>query len=161
MHKPFLYILILLLLALASTQLLDVPVGGAGDDRLGAGTLQIETGDGSHAFKIEMAVTAEERARGLMGRRTMGADEGMLFDYGTEQPVSFWMKNTYIALDMLFIRASGEIVHIAKRTIPESLVPVPSPEPVRAVLEVNAGVTDQLGIIPGDTVVHPIFGNAD
>jgi uncharacterized membrane protein (UPF0127 family) len=160
-QKPIFYIAIVLFLALATTRLLDIPAGGAGEDRLMKKSLVVETAAGAHEFKIELALTDEQRSRGLMFVRHMPADEGMLFDYGSEQPVSFWMKNTYIPLDMVFIKASGEIIHIAKRTVPQSLTPVPSPEPVRAVLEVNAGVTDKLGISTGDTVLHPIFGNVE
>ncbi len=108
-----------------------------------------------------MAVTPQERSRGLMERRELAADAGMLFDYGNERFVSFWMKNTLIPLDMLFIKSDGRIARIAERTTPLSLVAVPSGEAVRAVLEVNGGTADRLGIAPGDRVVHPIFGNAE
>ncbi len=138
-------------------------VAAAGESRVAANVLELEIVSGGErfAFKIEMAVTPAERARGLMDRRELAPDAGMLFDYGSPRYVSFWMKDTLIPLDMIFIRKDGRIARIAKRTIPLSLAAVPSGEPVRAVLEVIGGTTDRLGIAPGDTVIHPIFGNAD
>ena len=153
-------------MGLAATLGLQSEDGGAGEDRLAgeAGLVSSELvimADGvSHRFAIEMAVSEQERNQGLMFRRELAADAGMLFDYGTDRPVAFWMKNTYIPLDMLFIKASGEIVHIAERTVPLSLQSIPSPEPVRAVLEVNAGTVARLGIVPGHRVRHPIFAAA-
>jgi uncharacterized membrane protein (UPF0127 family) len=84
----------------------------------------------------------------------------MLFDFKRQQPVSFWMRNTLIPLDMFFIKTDGRIVNIAKRTVPHSERGIPSVEPVLGVLETNAGVADRLGIKPGDVVRHRVFGNA-
>jgi uncharacterized membrane protein (UPF0127 family) len=81
----------------------------------------------------------------------------MLFDYGTAQPVSFWMRNTLIPLDMIFILPSGRIAAVHERAVPLSEQAIPSPVPVRAVLEVNGGTSARLGVKPGDLVVHPIF----
>lgn len=92
-----------------------------------------------------------------MFRRGMPADHGMLFDFATEQPVAFWMKNTPLPLDMIFIDAQGTVAGIAADTVPFSEAPIPSPVPVRAVLEVNAGTAARLGIAVGDRVRHPIF----
>lgn len=92
-----------------------------------------------------------------MFRESMPQDHGMLFDFETEQPVAFWMKNTPLPLDMLFIDRTGTVVHIAKGTIPYSETPIPSTRPVRAVLELNAGTADRLGITSGAKVRHPIF----
>lgn len=138
-------------------------VAAAGESRAAVNVLELEivAGGERHAFKIEMAVTPAQRSRGLMNRSELAPDAGMLFDYGTPRFVSFWMKDTLIPLDMIFIRNDGRIARIAKRTIPLSLAAVPSGEPVRAVLEVIGGTADRLGIVPGDTVIHPIFGNAD
>lgn len=123
-------------------------------------TLEIVTAKGRHKFKVELAVTPDQQAQGLMYRRELAADAGMLFDYGADQAgVAMWMKNTFIPLDMLFIRASGEILNIAERTVPKSLATVAAAGPVRAVLEVNGGTASRLGIRPGDKVVHAIFGN--
>ena len=135
----------------------------AATDRAAANVLELEivVGEERYAFKIEMAITPAQRSRGLMNRRELAPDAGMLFDYGESRYVSFWMKDTLIPLDMIFIRSDGRIARIAKRTVPLSLAAVPSGEPVRAVLEVIGGTADRLGIGPGDTVIHPIFGNAD
>jgi uncharacterized membrane protein (UPF0127 family) len=124
---------------------------------LDPGELVIETATGSHRFTVELAATPSERARGLMYRQNMQADHGMLFDFQTEQPVAFWMKNTPLPLDMLFIDGQGVIVQIAADTIPFSEAAIPSRQPIRAVLEVNAGTAERLEIAVGDRVRHPIF----
>ena len=126
---------------------------------LDPGTVTIETPSGQHRFTIELADTPGERARGLMYRRSMRPDHGMLFDFQVEQPVAFWMKNTPLPLDMLFIDATGTVVQIEADTVPFSETPVPSVQPVQAVLELNAGTSQSLGIAPGAVVRHPIFGN--
>jgi uncharacterized protein len=119
--------------------------------------LEIATKSGVHIFGVEMAITPEEQAKGLMFRRELAEKQGMLFDFHREQPTSFWMKNTYVSLDMIFIRADGRILRIAENTVPLSEALVPSGGPVRAVLEVVAGTAKKLGIAPGDRVTHPIF----
>ena len=143
----FLSVLSFLLLPLA---------GPAGAQQLEQ--LEIVSKNGTHVFGVEMAVTPEEQARGLMFRRELPEKQGMLFDFKREQPTSFWMKNTYVPLDMIFIRADGRILNIAQNTVPLSEALVSSSGPVRAVLEVVAGTTKKLGIAAGDRVVHPIFG---
>ena len=120
--------------------------------------LEIVGKNGTHVLKVEVADTDAERARGLMFRREVPEGYGMLFDFQTEQPVAFWMKNTPLPLDMLFIDGKGRVVQIAEDTEPYSEAPVPSQQPVRAVLELNAGVSRKLGITPGARVDHPIFG---
>lgn len=117
--------------------------------------LLIATKAGEKEFKVEIADDPRETTIGLMFRRQMADDEGMLFDFGVEQPKSFWMRNTYIPLDMLFIKADGTIESIAERTTPLSEKSVPSKGPVRFVLEINGGLSDNLGIAPGDTVSGP------
>jgi uncharacterized membrane protein (UPF0127 family) len=92
-----------------------------------------------------------------MYRPSMPNDTGMLFDFGIEQRVSMWMKNTLIPLDMLFIDVHGKIVNIAERTVPHSLASIPAVKPVRFVLELNGGTASRLGIRPGDTVKHKII----
>jgi len=119
--------------------------------------LEIASKTGVHVFQVEMAVTPEETSRGLMYRRSLPEGTGMLFDFKIEQPLSFWMKNTYVSLDMIFIRADGRILRIAENTEPLSERLVPSGGPARAVLEVVAGTARKLGIAPGDRVAHPIF----
>jgi len=123
-----------------------------------ASRLAIEAASGRHEFTVELAVSPEQKSRGLMFRERMAPDAGMLFDFGTSQPVSFWMKNTLIPLDMIFITADGRIRNIAAETRPLSLEPVFSDGRVLGVLELNAGTAERLGIKPGDRVVHPIFG---
>jgi len=120
-------------------------------------SLEVASADGSHAFAVEVATSAEQLAQGLMYRRSLAADAGMLFDFGRVQPVSMWMKNTYIPLDMVFIAADGRVVGVAERAVPQSLAIIAAPAPVRAVLEVNGGTVARLGIRAGDQVIHPIF----
>lgn len=118
----------------------------------------ILTGDGKrHRFRIEIVSTPEDRAQGLQGRKRLGLNAGMLFDFGSLQHVFMWMKNTFVSLDMIFIAPDGRIVNIARDTTPESLAIVESAELVRAVLEVPAGTAARLGIKPGDKVEHRIF----
>jgi uncharacterized membrane protein (UPF0127 family) len=119
--------------------------------------LSIVSGDKRHAFQVEVMRTPEQRARGLMHRRHLPADRGMLFDFERTEPVAMWMENTYIPLDMLFIRADGTIARIAEDTEPLSRRTIPSGEPVLSVLEVNGGVSRKLGLKPGDRVEHPLF----
>lgn len=92
-----------------------------------------------------------------MFRKSLAPDAGMLFDFHTPDFQTFWMKNTVIPLDMIFIRADGRILRIAENTVPLSETLVPSGGPVRAVLEVIGGTAKKLGIAPGDRVTHPIF----
>jgi uncharacterized membrane protein (UPF0127 family) len=123
-------------------------------------TVEIVSAAGpSHTFAVELAVSQEQLEQGLMFRRSLAADAGMLFDFGRVEPVSMWMKNTLIPLDMIFIAADGRIVDIAERTVPGSLAVIAARQPVRAVLEVNGGTAARLGLQAGDRVRHPIFGN--
>jgi len=111
-----------------------------------------------HTFTLELALTPDQRSRGLMFRREMPADRGMLFDFGEpEQPISMWMKNTYLSLDMVFIRSNGLIHHIAENTTPLSEAIIPSNGPIRGVLEVLGGTAARLGFKAGDLVEHPSF----
>lgn len=120
-------------------------------------TLEIDGASGKHSFTVEVARDDAQRAKGLMFRQSMAPDHGMLFDFGRDQPVSMWMKNTYIALDMLFLKADGTIHRIAERTEPMSERTISSGGPVRGVLEINAGVSEKLGLRPGDRIIHPLF----
>ncbi|HTS42025.1 MAG TPA: DUF192 domain-containing protein [Xanthobacteraceae bacterium] len=121
-------------------------------------TLEIVSKRGVHVFSVELAVTDEERARGLMYRKELPEGRGMLFDFKQDQDVSMWMKNTFIPLDMIFIQHDGRILRIAENTEPQSERIIPSGGQVRAVLEVIAGTAKKFGIAPGDHVAHPIFG---
>lgn len=123
-------------------------------------SLVIVTGAREIKFDIEMALTESQREHGLMFRKSLGPYEGMLFDFYREQTVSFWMKNTLIPLDMVFIAGDGTIRHIYANAKPLSTDTIPSESPVRAVLEINGGTAGLLGIKPGDKVKHPIFGDA-
>jgi uncharacterized membrane protein (UPF0127 family) len=124
-------------------------------------TVVIETAAGQrHRFTVELALDGAQQAQGLMFRRDLAPDAGMLFLYGRPREVSMWMKNTLIPLDMLFIADDGRIVEIAERTVPGSLQTIPSGRPVAAVLELNGGTAARLGITPGDRVRHAAFGTA-
>ncbi|HEX3160991.1 MAG TPA: DUF192 domain-containing protein [Pseudolabrys sp.] len=123
----------------------------------GKQTLEIASASGVHVFSVELADNDAERAKGLMYRKELPEGQGMLFDFHREQDVSFWMQNTYISLDMIFIRADGRILRIAENTEPLSTRLVPSGGPVRAVLEIIGGSARKLGIAPGDRVASPIF----
>ena len=117
--------------------------------------LLITTAAGEKEFQVEIADDPRETEIGLMFRRQMAENEGMLFDFGAEAPRSFWMQNTYIPLDMLFIKADGTIDSIAERATPLSEKSVPSKGAVRFVLEINGGLSDTLGIEAGDKVLGP------
>ncbi len=120
--------------------------------------LEIVTRSGVHVFEVELAITDQERSQGLMFRRELPEGRGMLFDFKRDEAVAMWMKNTYVSLDMIFIRADGRIAHIAENTTPLSEAIIASPFPVRGVLEVVAGTARKLGIRPGDKVAHRWFG---
>ena len=117
--------------------------------------LTIGTATRKHVFKVEIARTEAEQARGLMFRDRLAPDRGMIFPMVPARYASFWMKNTLIPLDMVFIRSDGTIARIAARTTPLSLAPVSSGEPVAAVLEIAGGRAEQLGISVDDKVVWP------
>ena len=120
--------------------------------------LVVRSGAREHRFSVEVALTPREHSQGLMFRRRMAADAGMLFVYDPPRPVSMWMRNTYLPLDMFFIAPDGRIAHIVERTVPLSEENIPSRGTVRAVLELNAGTAARLGIEPGATVFAPALG---
>ena len=122
-------------------------------------TLTIQTERGSHKFDVELASTPDQLSFGLMYRRSLAVDAGMLFDYSRPKKVAMWMKNTLIPLDMVFIDAVGKVVHISERTVPKSLRTISSHVPVRAVLELNGGTVARLKIKNGDRIRHDIFGD--
>lgn len=135
--------------------------GGAtaqGGDGFERGALIVETQKGKqHRFDVELAVTPAQQAQGLMYRQRMEPDAGMLFLYDRPQNVVMWMKNTLIPLDMIFIDAKGRITGIEERTVPFSTQTIESPGLASAVLELNAGTAERLGIRVGDRLVHPAF----
>jgi uncharacterized membrane protein (UPF0127 family) len=121
--------------------------------------LDIVTARGDYHFKVEIADTDQTREQGLMFRKSMARDRGMLFDFKTAQPVAFWMKNTLIPLDMLFVGADGRIVSIARDAAPMSETPIPSGGDALVVIELAGGRAAQIGAEPGDLVrerrIHP------
>ena len=119
--------------------------------------LTIATEDGATMFTVEIADTDSLRERGLMFRQRLPEDRGMLFDFGQPRPVAMWMKNTYVPLDMVFIRADGTVAYVAENTVPKSLEAIGVREPMRAVLELAAGTAKRIGLRAGDTVYHRIF----
>lgn len=112
-----------------------------------------------HEYTVEVASTLEQLTQGLMYRRQMAANAGMIFDFQISKPVSMWMKNTLIPLDMVFVDQHGVITGIAERTVPQSLDIISSPGPARAVIELNGGATQAAGIKAGDHVIYALFGN--
>ena len=119
--------------------------------------LEIVTKSGVQTFSVEIARTDEQKATGLMYRKELADGRGMLFDFSPAQPISRWMKNTFMSLDMIFIGSDGRITRIAENTEPHSTRIVSSGGPARAVLEVIAGTAAKYGIAPGDQVGHPLF----
>lgn len=116
--------------------------------------LTVRTSAGDHRFTVEIADDPIERQRGLMFRTELARDAGMLFDFAAEGERSFWMRNTILPLDIIYARTDGTVVSIARDTTPFSLASIPSNGPARFVLEVNAGVADEIGLQPGDTLIH-------
>jgi len=123
----------------------------------GFDSLTIATASGVHAFQVEIAANEAARENGLMRRRFMPADRGMLFEFDREAPVSFWMKNTYIPLDMIFIARDGSVTRVAADAEPLSEAIIPSGGPCVAVLELNGGTAARIGLKVGDKVRHPFF----
>lgn len=144
---------ILALLAAACAQAAPAESAGAPDGLL---PVTIVTDTGEHRYRVEVARTPDEQARGLMYRQEMARDRGMIFPYEPARPASFWMKNTYLSLDMIFIGADGRIESIAEDTVPLSTGSYRSQGPVAAVLELNAGEADRIGAEPGDPVRYEL-----
>ena len=119
--------------------------------------LTVETAAGEHVVMVEVARTPEERGIGLMHRTELAPDRGMLFDFGATRPVTMWMKNTLIPLDMFFAESDGRIVTIAERTTPLSEKRIRSGQPARFVLEMIGGSAQRLGIAPGDRLRHALI----
>ena len=143
--------LILAVMAAGLPALAAPAAGPAVDD------LTIETASGNHHFSVEVMRSRDELERGLMFRRQMAADHGMLFDFGSPQPVTMWMKNTYLPLDMVFIAADGRVVSVKQNAEPLSERTIYSGGDVLGVLELNAGAAARIGVMPGDRVADPMF----
>jgi uncharacterized membrane protein (UPF0127 family) len=123
--------------------------------------LTMVAADGArHQFNVEVVDTDETRSRGLMYRTDLADDAGMLFDFVSERPVSFWMMNTYVPLDMLFISADGVVRNIHADAVPHDRTSIPSDGPVRFVLEIPGGRAAELGLAAGDRMEHPRVGTA-
>ena len=137
-----------------------VDTGMADGQTLPRETLTLVTISGEQTITIEVAQTMDQKAKGLMFRRSLDDRAGMLFPYGQPQEITMWMKNTYIALDMVFIRADGTVHRIEVMTEPFSEATIASSGPVSAVLELNGGAAARLGLTAGDKVRHRVFGNA-
>ena len=137
---------------LAAALLLAVPLAACSADET---RLSIQSDTGNHQFTVQVVDTPETRARGLMYVQELADDAGMLFDFKEVRPVSFWMRNTYIPLDMLFIEADGTILNIHVNARPHDTTSIPSAGPVQFVLEIPGGRSVELGIEAGDQVTHP------
>jgi uncharacterized protein len=140
--------LVVLLVALTIGR--EAPAGAAE-------SLEFVTATGAHQFEIEVARTEREREVGLMYRRFMPRNHGMLFMFPSEQPVSMWMKNTYIPLDMVFVSRKGRVTSVARDAVPMSETIIPSGPPAFAVIELNAGAAREMGLDVGDQVRHRGF----
>jgi uncharacterized protein len=144
--------------ALAVIVIVSLAAGGGAARSDGLEALQIVTATGAHDFQVEIARDDASRARGLMDRRFMPVDHGMLFEFDREAPEAFWMKDTYIPLDMIFISRAGVVTNIAANAEPLSERAIPSGPPCMAVLELNGGAAARIGLKLGDKIRHPFFG---
>jgi uncharacterized protein len=146
---------ILVLVALLLSALVSQPAGAL--ETFKTSELTILTAGGPHKFTIELAITEPEREQGLMFRRSLAPDAGMLFDMDLPTNITMWMKNTFIPLDMLFLDLGGRIVDIHERAVPQSTDIISTRAPARYVIELNGGTAERLGIKIGDRVTSPYF----
>ncbi|MEM6422329.1 MAG: DUF192 domain-containing protein [Pseudomonadota bacterium] len=148
-------------LALALVFGIALPLSGAGGGDHGgscsADTVDVVTGDASATYRVEIADEPAERSRGLMFRQSLDRDAGMLFLFDEPAPASFWMRNTFISLDIIFVDETGTVLNVAENTVPFSEAPIPSDGDAAAVLEVNAGEAAEHGIAAGTRLRHPAF----
>ena len=128
-----------------------LPLAACSDE----GKLVLHSSTGDYSFNVEVVDTNESRAQGLMYRTELADDAGMLFDFKQERPVSFWMRNTFIPLDMIFVGADGVVRNIHVNAIPHDVTGIPSEGPVQFVLEIPGGRSVEIGLKPGDTMDHP------
>ena len=149
-----------LALVLLPMLLAVLPAASADDVRFDRSELVVATAKAEHRFRVELAVTSEQRAQGLQHRPFLAENAGMLFIFDRPGPIGMWMLNTLIPLDMIFIAADGRIANIAERTKPKSLDTVGASGAAVGVLEVLGGTAARLGIRPGDRVVHPLLKQA-
>jgi hypothetical protein len=128
-----------------------LPLAACSDE----GKLVLHSSTGDYTFNVEVVDTNETRAKGLMFVQELADDAGMLFDFKQEREVSFWMRNTFIPLDMVFIGADGVVKNIHVNARPHDVTGIPSDGPVQFVLEIPGGRSVEIGLQPGDTVEHP------
>jgi hypothetical protein len=155
MRFPILLAAALLAVPLAACKTESPATAAAAESGLELIPLEIRSAGQVHHFTVEVARTEEEQAKGLMFRQSLAPDRGMIFPFVPPRAASFWMKNTFIPLDMVFVRADGTIARIADNTVPQSLDPVQVGEPVTAVLEIAGGRAAELGITESDKVSWP------
>jgi len=146
-----------LILGLTAAFLVAGPGQSKPAQKAGLETLEIVTSRGTAKFTVEIAATPAQQQRGLMFRTSLAPDKGMLFTYAKPQSASFWMKNTLIPLDIIYIAPNGRVLSIARNAIPHDETPIPSGGYILGVLEIAGGRANQLGILPGDRVRHRIF----
>lgn len=151
---------VLLLLGAALAGSAGRAVAAPPEVQFGRAELVIVTATGRHRFHVEVARTPAQMERGLMFRRHLAPDAGMLFEYPAPTVAQFWMRNTLIPLDMLFVEGGGRIVNITARAHPLSDAIIASAAPVRGVIELPGGTAARLGIVPGDRVLAAFFGNS-
>jgi hypothetical protein len=154
-HNSIVRLALVLPILLATLIAVGATFAAGENVRFPRGTATISTGERKVVLRVEVARTDAQRQQGLMNRRSLGRDAGMVFQFPRATSGAFWMKNTLIPLDMIFIRADGTIARIAANTTPGSLQPVPAGEPVVAVLELRGGRAAELGIRAGDRVEWP------
>ncbi|MES3028191.1 MAG: DUF192 domain-containing protein [Pseudomonadota bacterium] len=133
------------------------PAGAVGEAPAGFEALETVTPAGRTRFFVEIADNDAERERGLMFRKSLAPDRGMLFDFHTPREVAFWMRNTLIPLDIIYIRPDGTVLSIARNTTPLSEAPIPSGGPTLGVLELAGGRSAEIGLMPGDRIEHRMF----
>ena len=136
---------------------LPITFGSAAQAKMRQDRLTVVTATGKYPIDVEIAETADEKALGLMFRTSLADGHGMLFPHGTPQELTMWMRNTYISLDMVFLRADGTVHRVEERTEPLSDRIIGSQGPVTAVLELAGGWARRHGLKPGDRVHHPLF----
>jgi uncharacterized membrane protein (UPF0127 family) len=122
------------------------------------GKLVLHTATGDYSFNVEVVDTPETRAEGLMFRQELADDAGMLFDFQEEREVSFWMRNTFIPLDMIFVGSDGVVKTVHVNARPQDPTSIPSQVPVQFVLEIPGGRSEEIGLKPGDTMEHARVG---
>lgn len=148
-----------LLATLAGPACAALPEGAEPLERFPRATLEVAAGNARHRFEVWIADTPARRLQGLMYVRDLDPGRGMLFLYSPPAYANFWMANTYVSLDLLFVAPDGRIVNIIERATPLSTDPLLSTAPVSGVLELVAGTVQKLGVKPGDRVLHSAFGS--